>query len=67
MSIGVSGRIVIEIDPALKQELHGALAEQGMTLKQFFLVNVKSYLDQKVQPDLPLFEQATKGCVENEI
>jgi hypothetical protein len=59
MAVGGSGRIVIEIDPVLKQELYGALAEQGMTLKYFFLANVNSFLDQKVQPDLQLFARAT--------
>ncbi len=57
MPVGVSGRIVIEIDPQLKQELYGALTEQGLNLKQWFLGNAKHYLDQRVQPDLPLFDR----------
>ena len=58
MAIGESGRIVIEIDPELKQELYGALAEQGLTLKQWFLLNAIQYLDQRIQPNLPLFDHA---------
>ena len=55
MPVGGSGRIVIEIDPELKQELYGALSEQGLNLKQWFLTNAKTYLNQRVQPTLPLF------------
>jgi len=58
MPVGRSGRIVIEIDPELKQELYRALSEQGLNLKQWFLINAKQYLDQQIQPDLPFFEQA---------
>jgi len=55
MPVGGSGRIVIEIDPELKQELYGALSEQGLNLKQWFLKNAKTYLNQRVQSTLPLF------------
>ena len=55
MPVGGSGRIVIEIDPELKQELYGALSEQGLNLKQWFLGNAKHYLDQRIQPNLPMF------------
>jgi len=55
MPVGGSGRIVIEIDPELKQELYEALSEQGLNLKQWFLGNAKTYLNQRVQPTLPLF------------
>ena len=57
MPIGGSGRIVIEIDPELKQELYGALSEEGLNLKQWFLGNAKQYLDQQIQPNLPFFDQ----------
>ena len=56
MPVGESGRIVIEIDPELKQELYGALTDQGLNLKQWFLDNAKQYLAQQIQPNLPLFE-----------
>ncbi len=66
MPIGESGRIVIEIDPELKQELYGALSEQGLNLKQWFLNNAKTYLNQRVQPNLPLFgdEEIMEGSNE---
>lgn len=56
MPVGESGRIVIEIDPELKQELYGALSAQGLHLKQWFLDNAKTYLAQQIQPTLPLFD-----------
>lgn len=37
MSVGNSGRIVIEIDPQLKKELYSILKSQGLTLKEWFL------------------------------
>ncbi|MEJ1343104.1 MAG: hypothetical protein RNU03_10145 [Candidatus Sedimenticola sp. (ex Thyasira tokunagai)] len=55
MAKGSSGRIVIEIDPDLKQELYSILEEEGLNLKQWFLGNVDEYLRTKVQPSLPLF------------
>lgn len=44
MSIGSSGRIVIEVDPATKRDLYSALAKDGLTLKDWFLKNTASYL-----------------------
>jgi hypothetical protein len=37
MSIGHSGRIVIEVDPSLKRELYAALSLEGLTLKDWFV------------------------------
>lgn len=54
MSVGKSGRIVIEIEPELKQELHWVLREEGMNLKQWFLENVERYLAERGQLALPL-------------
>lgn len=44
MSIGTSGRIVIEIEPLLKRELYSALARDGSTLKEWFIRNAEKYL-----------------------
>ena len=57
MAKGSSGRLVIEIDPNLKQELYQALGDEGLNLKQWFLGNVADYLDRRVQPELPLFNE----------
>eukprot|EP01034_Spumella_vulgaris_P002122 gene2122-2762_t len=44
MSIGNSGRIVIEVDPHFKRNLYSALAKDGMSLKDWFLREVNVYL-----------------------
>lgn len=44
MSIGSSGRIVIEVDPDLKRELYATLIRDGSTLKEWFLRNAQNYL-----------------------
>ena len=46
MARGTSGRIVLEIDPTLKRELHARLAVEGRTLKEWFLRQAKHYLGQ---------------------
>jgi len=38
---------VIEVDPALKRELYGALAVDDSTLKEWFLAHVGEYLNSK--------------------
>ncbi len=58
MAKGSSGRLVIEIDPGLKQELYQALGDEGLNLKQWFLGNVADYLGGRVQPELPLFDHS---------
>lgn len=44
MAVGDSGRIVLEIDPVEKQTLYTALGRDGITLKEWFLRQVGSYL-----------------------
>ena len=56
MSIGTNGRIVIEIEPDLKQELHIALRKEGMNLKEWFLQNATDYLADRGQLRLALKE-----------
>jgi hypothetical protein len=36
MAIGKSGRVVIELDPKLKEELHKSIKMKGMNLKEWF-------------------------------
>jgi hypothetical protein len=47
MAKGHSGRIVIEVDPALKRELYGALAVDDSTMKEWFLSHAGEYLNSK--------------------
>ncbi len=61
MAKGASGRIVIEIDPGLKQELYDALGDEGMNLKQWFLENVGQFLEGRGNLTLPLFSPQELG------
>lgn len=54
MAVGPSGRIVVEIDPELKQELYAALEQDGVNLKQWFLERVGEHLRSRGQLSLPL-------------
>lgn len=56
MSIGNSGRIVIEIEPELKRELHSVLRLEGTNLKTWFLNHVEELLAEKGQQSLPFEE-----------
>jgi hypothetical protein len=58
MARGLSGRLVLEVDPALKRRLHARLAAEGRTLKDWFLEHAEHYLSQPqpVQQLLPLGE-----------
>jgi len=52
MARGDSGRIVLEIDPAEKQELYNAVTRDGMTLKDWFLRQATDYLRERGQGQL---------------
>lgn len=60
MSIGSSGRIVIEIEPELKRELHAVLRLEGTNLKAWFLDQVGELLSEKGQQNLPFSENQRK-------
>ena len=64
MSIGSSGRIVIEVDPELKRRLYSALAKDGLSLKDWFLREVGDYLQGSQQLELAL-GQATADQSKN--
>jgi hypothetical protein len=52
MSIGASGRVVIEVSPQLKRELYAALALDGVNLKGWFLRQAEAYLSHRQQHQL---------------
>ncbi|OQX09704.1 MAG: hypothetical protein BWK73_22105 [Thiothrix lacustris] len=54
MARGVSGRIVIEINPETKQELYEQLMMNNVSLKSWFLENVESFLKGRQQLTLSL-------------
>lgn len=64
MSRGNSGKIVLEIDPALKDKLYIALANEKLTLKDWFLKQCNEYLDNVSQPKLS-FGKVTKNTNKN--
>mgnify|MGYP005851547813 CR=1 FL=1 len=59
MSIGSSGRIVIEIEPDLKRELHAALRAEGLNLKTWFIEHAEEFLFEKGQLKL-VFDENDK-------
>lgn len=63
MSIGNSGRIVIEVEPGVKRELYAALARDGSTLKEWFLRSAQAYLSNAGgQMTLPLISAASNAA-----
>lgn len=60
MSIGNSGRVVIEMEPEIKRQLHAVLRLEGKNLKSWFLENVEELLEQHgQQQDLPFDDNQT--------
>ena len=59
MPIGSSGRIVVELEPELKQSLHAALRENGTNLKDWFTEQARLFLEENDQ-QLPLSFEASK-------
>lgn len=57
MARGQSGRLVLEIDPKFKRLLHGKLAAEGRTMKDWFLEQAERYLRTAVE-QLQLLPQA---------
>lgn len=49
MPRGTSGRIVIEVEPELKDQLYSVLESQGKTLKDWFLEQAAEYLYEGTQ------------------
>ena len=48
MARGQSGRIVLEVDPELKNELYSAISKKGMTLKDWFVDTAEQYIKYQV-------------------
>lgn len=52
MARGTSGRVVVEVDPALKRELYAALSLSGSTLKDWFVQAAEAYCMASIQGTL---------------
>ena len=61
MSIGSSGRIVIEVDTDLKKRLYATLEKDDFTLKEWFVRSAMAYLKDVEQPSLFEPELPNKG------
>ena len=59
MPRGYSGRIVLEVDPSIKDDLYIALAKRRLTLKDWFLLQSKQFINDTKQPNL-FFEIAAE-------
>jgi hypothetical protein len=64
MSVGKSGRVVIEIEPEFKQELYDALGKEGRSLKSWFIENAETFLSAKGQISLSLSDSSVNGVQE---
>jgi len=51
MSRGNSGRIVLEVDPSIKDDLYIALAKRKLTLKDWFLMQSTQFIYDTNQPN----------------
>jgi hypothetical protein len=60
MAIGASGRIVLEIDPAMKKEIYAVLERDGRSLKDWFLEAAQAQLLQRQQLRLAFSEDDSK-------
>ncbi|CAE6516719.1 hypothetical protein C8R30_1238 [Nitrosomonas nitrosa] len=60
MSIGASGRVVIEMDPTLKKALYSALRQNGLTLKDWFVQSAENYLTNTTQLALNFEERQAR-------
>jgi hypothetical protein len=61
MSIGNSGRIVIELEPGLKRQIYSDLARDGMTLKEWFVREAQNYITTTSQVSLDLEPSTDKS------
>jgi len=70
MSRGNSGRIVLEVDTSIKDDLYVALAKRKLTLKDWFLIQCEQFINDSNQPILfkdiaaesqPSYNKSNKG------
>ena len=49
MAVGSSGRVVIELSPEFKQELHELLRRRGTSLKSWFIDQATEFIEENAQ------------------
>lgn len=57
MAVGKSHRIVVEIDPELKERIYNALRSRGLTLKDWFTQQAMDELLAEQEPYVSLENQ----------
>lgn len=67
MSIGTSGRIVIEVPPETKRELYATLARDGLSLKEWFLRHALDYMSHSCQKKLDLAAHGDSSALDSSI
>lgn len=60
MSIGDSGRIVVELPPKVKRELYAVLSRDGLTLKAWLISRAEDYIGNSGQ--ISLFKETERSC-----
>ena len=60
MARGPSGRIVVEVDPALKAALYEALARDSLTFREWLIRQATEHIEASRQPTLFGAAQARK-------
>lgn len=58
VSIGDSGRIVVELPPQMKRELYAALSRDGLTLKAWLISRAEDYVGNNGQ--ISLFKETER-------
>jgi len=56
MARGQSGRIVLEVNPELKNELYSAISKKGITLKDWFVDTAEQYINHQVSEKQFVFD-----------
>jgi hypothetical protein len=56
MARGQSGRIVLEVNPELKNELYSAISKKGITLKDWFVDTAEQYINHQVSEKQLVFD-----------
>jgi hypothetical protein len=67
MAKGVSGRVVVQIQPSLKRELHSALAMDGQTLKSWFIEAANHYIARRTVTNSPVALKPKKQDTKTDI
>ena len=60
-----SGRILIEVEPELKNDLYDALKEQNLTVKDWFIEQAQQAVSAHIQPSLFVEESSMEKVVKS--